>query len=253
MVDLDTGRTVSRREGDAFHALLHAATPEDWDRPTRCRDWTVRDLAAHMAGVEAAQATGLERMLRGDLEQPAIARADSFADRAAVLDALDRGGEQMAAVLERLRPGDLDALCPLPFAVLPGFVALQIVTAEHGIHRNDLAWALGDEAPLAPDVSAAHFGAMGAALPMLAVRATAQPAAGTAIRLCADSVTLGYAYEAAGWTIAGDGCDWTAEVAGDDSAVCLFMMGRIPANHPSLRRTGDVAISDRFKEFFPGP
>ena len=46
------GRTeatkLARAEYERFLALLRALGPDDWDRPTDCTRWTVKDVAAHV-------------------------------------------------------------------------------------------------------------------------------------------------------------------------------------------------------------
>lgn len=38
------------KEEQALMTLLGALTPEDWERPTMCAGWTVKDIAAHLLG-----------------------------------------------------------------------------------------------------------------------------------------------------------------------------------------------------------
>jgi hypothetical protein len=44
-----------------------------------------------------------------------------------------------------------------------------------------------------------------------------------------------------------------AGIAGDDSSVILFVVGRLPTTHPQLHMTGDPALAAAFKRWFPGP
>ncbi|WP_415950808.1 maleylpyruvate isomerase family mycothiol-dependent enzyme [Streptomyces sp. KLOTTS4A1] len=37
------------RERESLAALLEGLSPEEWERPTQCGDWRVRDVAAHIA------------------------------------------------------------------------------------------------------------------------------------------------------------------------------------------------------------
>lgn len=56
------------------------------------------------------------------------------------------------------------------------------------------------------------------------------------------------------WSISPDaGSDpVSCEVRGDDSAVALFVMGRIGAGHPGIVVTDDP-VARTFKRYFPGP
>jgi len=42
-------------------------------------------------------------------------------------------------------------------------------------------------------------------------------------------------------------------LADSPSALALFIMGRIGADHPTLKITGDQAAAADFKRYFPGP
>ena len=48
---------------DRFLALVATLEPEDWDKPTLCTEWSVRDILAHQAGGYAS-GTGYKEMLR---------------------------------------------------------------------------------------------------------------------------------------------------------------------------------------------
>jgi uncharacterized protein (TIGR03086 family) len=37
-----------RRAQDAFEAVLSAVSSDEWDRPSMCAEWTVRDVAGHL-------------------------------------------------------------------------------------------------------------------------------------------------------------------------------------------------------------
>lgn len=49
---------LQEREADRVHA--HVTSSPDWTRPSRCRDWTVRDLLAHLIGLEDYTRAGLD-------------------------------------------------------------------------------------------------------------------------------------------------------------------------------------------------
>lgn len=253
MLDLPTAHRATLRELDAFADRLAAASNPDWDRPTRCAGWAVRDLAAHMVGVAAVQAEALARSRRGDQEPPAIAAPDRNADRAAILADLGAARTGMDAAFAALTPADLGNPCPLPFATIPGVLAIQLVAAEAGIHGNDLAWALGDEAPLATDVAVAAAAILAAALPMLARAAPVQPPPGSGIDLVGPTLALRFRRDGDGWRVGDEPARPWAEIRGSDSAVLLFAFGRIPIAHPTLTVAGDRDLAAAFKTHFPGP
>ncbi len=52
-----------------FLALVETLGPNDWDKPTACTEWTVRDILAHQAGGYAG-GTGYREMLRQGINRP---------------------------------------------------------------------------------------------------------------------------------------------------------------------------------------
>ncbi len=70
-IELSSLEPLQRREGTAlgaeeyrrFVGELEALTPADWNAPTDCEGWTVRDLAGHLAG-SMHTATGLRALAR---------------------------------------------------------------------------------------------------------------------------------------------------------------------------------------------
>src|SRR5688572_18286418 len=60
-------RTVTEQLGAEFAAL----TPEQWETPSACGDWTVAELCAHLSGGALMYAGHIGRGLAGDAEPPA--------------------------------------------------------------------------------------------------------------------------------------------------------------------------------------
>ena len=75
---------------ESIQAHLAALPAEDWDRPSACTDWSVRHVAAHLAGMGQQFAGSVERGLRGDASPPATATHGPEAARAARLARIDR-------------------------------------------------------------------------------------------------------------------------------------------------------------------
>lgn len=62
-VTADEARTLLQVALDRFLALVETLAPDDWDKPTACTAWTVRDILAHQAGGYAS-GTGYREMIR---------------------------------------------------------------------------------------------------------------------------------------------------------------------------------------------
>jgi uncharacterized protein (TIGR03086 family) len=64
-----------RRLADEFTRRVTAVGPDQWDAPTPCGDWTVRDLVGHVAGHTAtfASSIGVEVTLRQSAQEDPVA------------------------------------------------------------------------------------------------------------------------------------------------------------------------------------
>jgi uncharacterized protein (TIGR03083 family) len=57
---------LARREREEFAALLESLTPQQWDSPTLCDRWRVRDVVAHVIGYDPlSRGQLLRRMAKG--------------------------------------------------------------------------------------------------------------------------------------------------------------------------------------------
>lgn len=256
--DLATATKAADRDFGAILDQLEQLDEADWERPVRCDGWTLRSLARHLIAASRGQAEGLRRAAAGVAELAAL-QAPRERETAEVLAALRDGRAGLLQALGTLPDTALAGIVPLPFGLLPAPVALQIVPLEYGFHRNDLHWALGDEAPLSADISGALLELAPGLLPMLAAGspvggAGERPEKPAAYQLAAATATVAATFDGTGWTIMpGEPADRQAcQISGDDSPVALFIMGRIGATHPSLA-VSDLAAAGRFKRYFPGP
>jgi uncharacterized protein (TIGR03083 family) len=256
MFDLTAATAATERDFGAIISQLDGLAEQDWKAPVRCDGWQVTDLAVHVVGASRGQAEGLRRAAAGTTD---VARLDPPAEREprALLAALKDGQSQLLSALRDLPPEALGGAVPLPFGLVPAPVALQIIPLEYGFHRNDLDWALGHEVPLPPDMSSTLLGIVPGLLPMLAggtpvSAAGAQPSSPVSFQLTAPSSQWRVEHAGGAWSIApADGSTASPSgISGDDSALALFVMGRITADHPSLTSTGAAST---FKTYFPGP
>ena len=119
--------------------LVAGVKPDQWESPTPCTEWNVRQLVDHLVSGHQLVA----RVLRGDPFEQAVAAVRSVDDRlgddaAAAYDASAR--EVLAAFTA---PGVLQRLVRVPFGTVPGAVALHLRIVECLVHGWDLATAVG--------------------------------------------------------------------------------------------------------------
>ncbi|GAA2090956.1 TIGR03086 family metal-binding protein [Streptomyces albiaxialis] len=130
---LPDARPVYDRALTQVVGLVDAAKPEQFDAPTPCTEWTVRDLLGHLLDVA-------ERVTAAAEDAPAPAPTP----------AADRGDDwhtAFTAAAGRVRAAwaddaTLDRQMTLPFGEVPGRMAVAVVASDAIVHAWDLARAL---------------------------------------------------------------------------------------------------------------
>lgn len=153
-------RDAYQRVADAFGDVA----PQDWERPTPCEGWTVRDMGGHLVGAmrsaatlretlsqQRAVATRVKRTGEQDVDALTAIQIERAADLApeqvvheltALVDAAVRGRRRIPALVRRavripVKMGDIDEKWDLDH-----FLG-AILTRDAWLHRVDLADALG--------------------------------------------------------------------------------------------------------------
>jgi uncharacterized protein (TIGR03083 family) len=174
-------RTAMRLAADEYTRVADALAglrAEDWDKPTDCPAWDVRQLACHVVGM-AEMAAGVREGVR----QRRLAGADAAAQRIPFIDALtalqvrERDDWTPAQVVDGARSVGPRAArgrrmtpffmrrraVPVPQRVngrdetwTLGFMVDTILTRDPWMHRMDLAQAAGQP----PELTHEHDGAI---------------------------------------------------------------------------------------------
>lgn len=146
-----------RTEVDRFLAVVESLSGDDWEQPTDCTQWTVRDILAHKAGSYAGF-TSWDEFRRQVSARPGPGQmavdamnARQLADReghspAELIDELRRVGPQAIRTRQRL-PWLLRKL-PVPFGPPLGTVPVEYLTdliypRDTWMHRADICRATG--------------------------------------------------------------------------------------------------------------
>ncbi len=115
---------------EATDALVAGVRAEEWDEPTGCPDWTVRELVDHLVGGT--------RHVAAVLAGEAPPAEDPGADP---LTSYRRAGEALLAAVSE--PGVFEKVVTVPAGTLPVPVALHLRLTELLVHGWDLARATG--------------------------------------------------------------------------------------------------------------
>jgi uncharacterized protein (TIGR03083 family) len=155
-----------------FATVAATIEPDEWQRPTDCGGWTVRDLVGHVVGAmrsaasqreTVSQLIAIKRAVRGNggSETDAMTRiqiertgsltpAQLVAECAALVGPATRGRRRTPAVLRRtvkipVAMGTIDETWRL------GYLIDTILTRDAWLHRVDLCRALGRPIELTAD------------------------------------------------------------------------------------------------------
>ena len=154
---------MARRELERFLALVTSLSDDDWEKPTACPRWNVRQIRALVTGAAASYARWSEFKRQNSLKVQRSYRVSGLSfldslnqiqvdDRAsatpgALIDELRTVGPRAIATRERL-PGLLRAIrVPLPeLGFVPiGYLTDLIYTRDMWMHRLDICRATGRE------------------------------------------------------------------------------------------------------------
>jgi uncharacterized protein (TIGR03083 family) len=122
---------MAREERAELVDLLVILTPEQWDAPTLCTEWRVRDVVAHMFSYDELNAVGLvDRFLRSGLN-PDRANAIGVAAYA------DQSPDELIALAKtNLQPRGLTARFGGRIALTDGTIHQQDIRRPLGLPRQ---------------------------------------------------------------------------------------------------------------------
>jgi uncharacterized protein (TIGR03086 family) len=139
-----------------FAQRLAAVTADDWQKPTPCADWTVRDLVVHVVGGDRMSAALLHGATRD--EAIAVRRTIDLGDDAVA--AFDAEADEIAAAFAE--PGAFDRTYPHPSGMdITGARLLGFRVGDYALHGWDLARAIGADENLDATVVQAVWNALG--------------------------------------------------------------------------------------------
>lgn len=126
---------MAQQEREDLAAFLEQLTPQEWDSPTLCEQWRVRDVAAHAISYdELTLMQTVRRFLKGRLQ---VDRTNALG----VADYADRSPEAITALVHKYAQ---------PRGLATGFGGLIALT-DNMIHQQDIRRALGLPRTIPPD------------------------------------------------------------------------------------------------------
>jgi uncharacterized protein (TIGR03083 family) len=118
---------MARAEREEFAALLEGLTPQQWDSPTLCEQWRVRDVVAHVIGYDPLSRTQLMRRMAKGLVTRGGANAVGVAEYAV------KSPEELTELVRQYA---------VPHGLTAGFGG-RIALTDGMIHQQDIRRPLG--------------------------------------------------------------------------------------------------------------
>lgn len=124
-----------------FDRRLRAVTPEQWDAPTPCGDWNVRELVHH---VVKANTMAVDLVAGCSADEARAVFETPLSD-----DPIDEFVSTANTQLDALaQPGALDTIVHHPAFDMPGAQLLNFRIGDLALHAWDLARAIGADETL---------------------------------------------------------------------------------------------------------
>ena len=183
-------KEMARDEREGFASFLDGLTSQQWNSPTLCELWTVREVAIHTVSYDELSSAGLVgRFLKGRLNTDRI-------NAIGVADYSDRSPEQIAVLIRSYAQ---------PHGLTGGFGG-KIALTDGMIHQQDIRRSIGLPRTIDPE----------------RLR--------TALNFARFAPTIRGAWRARGVRLVASDLDWShgrgPEVRGPGEALLMAMAGR---------------------------
>jgi len=140
--------TLHRRVVEQWAARVAAVEDSQWEDPTPCTEWSVRDLVNHVVGEELWTVP----LLRGKTIEEVGSQYDGDVLGDAALTSAESAASEAAAVVDEIVPGGGQVQLSYGEEDMGEYV--RQLCADHLIHGWDLAAATGQDRSMEPDLVA---------------------------------------------------------------------------------------------------
>ena len=157
----EAGR-LSRTEFERVLAVLETLDGADWQQPTYCTEWNVRDMVAHLAGSMTGSAS-LREFVRQNVTHPYVKAAANSVDGTNRLQIEERANHSTAEIIAEFRQNGPIAIknrqklpwlvrqLPIPGMGSFGYLMDIIYPRDEWMHRYDICAATGKKMVITPE------------------------------------------------------------------------------------------------------
>lgn len=133
-------------------AVCYDLAPEEWDRPTDCPGWTVRDNVSHLVGTESTllgrsapppAPAGLAHVLNpiGEHNEAWVDARRAAPGKEVLAEFEEVTGARLAA-LRAMADAELEAETPSPIGMVPYAVFMDVRVMDCWVHEQDIRHAV---------------------------------------------------------------------------------------------------------------
>ena len=168
MTDIERRVGVAKQLATGIRKYLGELASDQWELPSACAEWQVRDVASHLIGGAERQAENMERGRGGDSNPPAgfvppdpaalsAINAQRDIDRrnqlaGSVLETFDASYDRLHQEFDRFAQGSWDTLCwHMRRGAMTAASYVELRIQELAIHDWDIRSAFQPGARLDPD------------------------------------------------------------------------------------------------------
>ncbi|MDA0264468.1 MAG: maleylpyruvate isomerase family mycothiol-dependent enzyme [Chloroflexi bacterium] len=168
LTEIERRVAVAKQLATNIRGYLGELTPPQWELPSACAEWQVRDVVAHLIGGAERQAESMERGRGGDSNPPAgfvpagpaalsaanaqrdINRRNQLAGR--FLESFDASYEALHSQFDSFADGSWDTLCwHARRGAMTAAAYVELRIQELGIHDWDIRSAFENDAKIDAD------------------------------------------------------------------------------------------------------
>lgn len=136
--------TLYHRTVECWASLVNSVAKDQWDDPTPCQEWTVRDLVNHVVGEDRWTVPLMEGRT---IEQVGTRFEGDLLGADPIASALEAAKEAVSVVAERLPQG---GKVHLSYGDEDPAEYIRQLAADHLVHGWDLAAAIGGDTRMEP-------------------------------------------------------------------------------------------------------
>lgn len=238
MLRLESGRHAAIRDLDAIISRLHGLDTEDWNRPTPNEGWAIRDLAAHLSTSVRALTERLASIVTDRTGKPIelddavdVVPVTSEETPVRLIASLTHHRNVLRHVLIALNDEDMETSvesASVPSYPSDGRAQLTACVFEFGFHRYDLDASLDErDAGLPSETIIATDDLYASRMVEIATRDGKKPSAPIAYHFAGALIDRWLTWNGSEWTSTIGDTTNAVSIQGDESAIALFLCGRI--------------------------